>query len=116
MSSGRNITDHDFYCTRCGKKGIPVCRTGRNRETGHLKKLYCIHCGIQTNHAECISGTKYSKEDFIKEFEAGNFNDEGLRIVALEEWQANLKSKDIIETQEQEISIEEWMSIFGCAI
>ena len=32
----RNITLSDFYCTKCGMKGIPVFRTiGQEREPGH---------------------------------------------------------------------------------
>ena len=35
----KNIFD-DFYCTSCGKKGIPIVRkAGAGRESGHLKKL-----------------------------------------------------------------------------
>ena len=39
----RHIILSDFYCTKCGIKGIPVFRTvGTEREPGHLKKLFCL--------------------------------------------------------------------------
>ena len=40
----RNISLSDFYCTKCGTKGIPCFRTvGKEREPGHLKKLFCLN-------------------------------------------------------------------------
>ena len=43
----------EFYCTQCGKKGIPVYRKkGQERKAGHLKKLYCLYCNMETNHVE----------------------------------------------------------------
>jgi len=76
--------DSEFYCTQCGQKGIPIVRKqGREREVGHLKKLYCLKCGIQTNHAETKSFTKYAYEDFKTEFEYGNFDKDGNRILTI---------------------------------
>ena len=75
------ISISDFYCTQCGTKGIPIPRRkGSEREAGHLKKLFCIHCNKETNHVECRSGTKYDYSDFIIEYEYGNFLEEGNRI------------------------------------
>ncbi len=71
----------DFYCTQCGSRGLPVVRTSRKvREPGHLKKLYCLHCKMQTNHAEVRPFGKYNYEDFQIEFIHGNFDSEGQRI------------------------------------
>ena len=66
---------NDFYCVVCGNKGISVPRkNGRQREAGHLKKLYCIYCRKETNHAEVKSfGSSYTKEDFDLEFSTGRF-------------------------------------------
>lgn len=77
----RNITLSDFYCTECGKKGIPLTRKqGQQREPGHLKKLYCLVCGRETNHAEVRGiGSAYTKDDFMLEFALGRFVD-GNRI------------------------------------
>ena len=69
----------DFYCTKCGRKGVPIIRPKNNREAGHLKKLYCIYCKQETNHAECRGFGQYNYEDFLIEFENNNFTDEGLR-------------------------------------
>ena len=69
-----------FYCTQCGKKGIPVFRPGnKQREKGHLKKLYCCICRKETNHAE-VSGYAYTYEDFLREFKYGHFTKEGKRL------------------------------------
>lgn len=109
-NSKKMVTDHDFYCTQCGQKGLPVCRNGRTRESGHLKKLFCLNCGCETNHAECISGTKYDREIFEQEFSDGNFNSGGLRNLPLSDW----KTKQNIEEAEEEddLTIDEWMAFF----
>lgn len=63
-----------FYCTCCGKQGIPVRRKmGQERKAGHLKKLYCLFCNEETNHAEIKNEGNYTYEDFREEFEAGRF-------------------------------------------
>ena len=32
--------ESEFYCCKCGTKGIPIARKkGKAREAGHLKKL-----------------------------------------------------------------------------
>lgn len=50
---GRHFTINTFKCTVCGKEGIPITRKQSNqREYGHLKKIYCIHCKKETNHVE----------------------------------------------------------------
>ena len=75
------ITDNEFYCTCCGQKGFSIVRRiGAEREAGHLKKLYCLNCKEEKNFVECKPYTKYDKEDFITEFEYGNFDDKGNRI------------------------------------
>lgn len=70
----------DFYCVECGKKGIPIVRNiGAQRESGHLKNLFCIYCGKECNHAEIRPGSNYTYEDFMREFKMGRFVD-GKRI------------------------------------
>lgn len=65
-----------FYCTKCGKEGIPVARKkGQERKSGHLKKLYCIYCQEEVNHVEVKMSGEYSYEDFLEEFNAGRFKD-----------------------------------------
>lgn len=60
---GRHFTISNFKCTVCGKEGIPIGRRqSRQREFGHLKKLYCIHCKKETNHVE-IRGFDYASEN-----------------------------------------------------
>ena len=75
-----NIIMSQFYCTQCGNEGTPVWRRkGAEREAGHLKKLFCLTCQKEQNHVECKPFTKYTYEDFITEFEYGNFTPEGQR-------------------------------------
>ena len=73
-------TESRFFCVECGREGIPVQRKkGQDREGGHLKKLYCLYCGKEVNHAEVREIGGYSEEDFNQEFNLGRFVD-GNRI------------------------------------
>ena len=72
----RKTVTSDFYCVCCGKKGIPLSRKeGRLKKGGHLKKIYCIYCQEQTNHAEVKPCGDYTYEDFREEFELGRYID-----------------------------------------
>lgn len=79
---GKNFTvENEFYCTQCGRRGFSIPRkVGKEREAGHLKKIYCLNCHKEQNFVECKPFTKYDKEDFIIEYEYGNFNEKGQRI------------------------------------
>lgn len=76
-----NIHPSNFYCTQCGAKNINIYRPkGREREAGHLKKLYCFSCGKETNCIEIKPNSgKYTFEDFKIEYEYGNFDENGCR-------------------------------------
>ena len=75
------IIDHEFYCCICGNRGLPIVRRkGAERESGHLKKLFCLTCNKETNHAECVPNTKYDKTDFWTEYYNNNFDKDGNRI------------------------------------
>ena len=79
MGKGK-YTMSDFYCTSCGKQGIPIARKkGQQREKGHLKKLFCLYCGKETNHVEIKPFGSYTYADFKEEFDLGRFV-EGKRI------------------------------------
>lgn len=68
------INISSMYCTKCGKKGIDIHRrAGQEREAGHLKKLFCIYCQEETNHAEIRPFGSYRVEDFEEEFRLGRF-------------------------------------------
>ena len=70
----------NFYCTCCGNKGIPIFRvSGQEREPGHLKKLYCLFCQQEVNMVEVKPTGKYSLENFLIEYENGNFDNTGNR-------------------------------------
>lgn len=75
MTKGK-YTMSDFYCTNCGRQGIPIARKkGQQREQGHLKKLFCIYCGKDTNHVEVKPFGSYTYANFKEEFDLGRFVD-----------------------------------------
>ena len=70
------ISQSRFFCTKCGREGFPIIRkAGQQREPGHLKKLYCIYCQEEVNHAEVREIGGYTEEDFKREFKLGRFVD-----------------------------------------
>lgn len=75
------MSKSDFYCTCCGQRNIPIIRkSGQARSSGHLKKLFCVHCQEEHNCVEVVEGgTKYTYEDFMFEYSHGNFNPDGTR-------------------------------------
>ena len=93
----RNFSlDTEFYCTLCGSKGIPIARRGgAKREAGHLKKLFCLTCQTETNHAETQECTHYSHRDFEFEFKNGNFSADGLRILPYGEFRTKMHNKGV---------------------
>ena len=93
----RNLKPSDFYCTNCGKKNISILRkVGKQREIGHLKKLYCFHCGQEVNMVEIKHGSsQYTIEDFEIEFNFGNFIN-GERQKPYRQFRAELRSKGVI--------------------
>lgn len=79
----QNAVLSEFYCTQCGNKGIPIMRRrGAEREAGHLKKIYCLKCKQELNHVECKPFSHYDYNDFLQEFEYGNFSEDGQRKVS----------------------------------
>jgi len=78
MSS--NYIGSTFFCTQCGKPGIPIPRSKNHlRERGHLKRLYCPYCNRVVNHVEI--SPLYTEDDFRSEFEAGVFDTNGMRKI-----------------------------------
>ncbi len=88
MSGNRKmIFDQEFYCTRCGKKGIPLGKEiEKTEEEGRLQRLFCFSCNKETNHAEVVRGSRYDKKIFIDELKSGNFDKQGNRLIPLKEW------------------------------
>ena len=81
-----------FYCTKCGNRGFDIPRKeNKQRPSGHLKKLYCIHCHEDTNHAEVRHLGKYMYQDFLCEFNNGNFDEDGNRIITI--WKVFIDQK-----------------------
>lgn len=70
----KNSIESRFFCTKCGQEGIPIRRIkGQERENGHLKRLYCIHCQEVVNHAEIRPTGNYTYNDFKNDYEEGKF-------------------------------------------
>lgn len=91
------MLESEFYCTKCGNKGIPIVRrAGRGREAGHLKKLWCIYCKEEHNFCETKEFTHYSKEDFDLEFKYGNFASDGTRKMSYGEFRCKLNSEGLL--------------------
>ena len=86
-----NFKISDFYCTRCGKKGISLPRKdNQKREPGHLKNLYCPYCKSQQNAVEIRGYGKYTYEDFEMEYKNKNFDEKGKRILPFPQFKANI--------------------------
>lgn len=87
-----NMTVSDMYCTQCGKKNIPIPRMkGKERENGHLKKMYCIYCQKQTNMVEIRNfGSGYTLDDFLLEFNMKNFDKDGNRKLSWSDFRIHL--------------------------
>lgn len=92
---GSNLSASQFYCVKCGSQGIPIYRRkGRQREPGHLKKLYCLNCGCETNHAEIkLFLGDYDYETFLIEFKNGNFTEDGLRKEPYRQFRAKIRQE-----------------------
>ena len=72
---GQKTESHDFYCMKCGNKGIPLARkTSKQKSNSHRKKLYCLHCKAEVNHVEIK--TWEDKQKFLEEFAAGAYQQE----------------------------------------
>ena len=66
---------HEFYCMKCGNKGIPLTRNqGHQHGRFHRKKLFCLYCREEVNHIECK--TPEDVAEFRKNFELGVYKDE----------------------------------------
>lgn len=71
----RGSERRDFFCLNCGKQNMPIYRnSGRAKEKGHRKKLYCPWCKEEVNHIECR--TQEDIEQFKQDFEVGLFAEE----------------------------------------
>jgi len=91
------MTTSNFYCTKCGQKGIPIPRiNGKERQGGHLKKLYCLQCKKEVNMVEIRECGKYNKKIFDLEYKYGNFNENGERILPYTQFLHQLKNKGVI--------------------
>ena len=86
-----------FFCTRCGREGIPIPRkNNRAREAGHLKKLWCIYCKDEVNHVEVKNFTHYDLKDFEIEFNYGNFDKDGNRKMPYGKFKQSLHNSGVI--------------------
>ena len=75
------FNEHDFYCIKCGHKGIPLSRKqGHQHERFQRKKLFCIYCQQEVNHIECKNDEDVA--EFKRNFENGVYKDEAEESVS----------------------------------
>ena len=71
----KKMENHDFYCLKCGKKGLNVYRRqGHQHGKYHRKKLYCFYCKEELNLMERRNQAEI--DEFKDAFERGEFVDE----------------------------------------
>lgn len=64
--NGKSITESDFYCTVCGRRGLMLPRrAGKQRNKGHIKHMWCIHCRQICPHLE-VRDCDYTIENVIE--------------------------------------------------
>lgn len=89
-----DFTISRMFCCNCGKEGVPIGRkAGHYREAGHLKKLYCLNCQQEWNFVEIRPFGDYDYNDFLTEFNYGNFDEEGQRKIPYRQFFAELREK-----------------------
>ena len=92
----RGVVINDFYCVKCGNKGLSLARKkGQQREPGHLKRLFCLKCGREVNHVEVKATGEYTLNHFLAEKEYGNFDEEENRIVPYRQFIGDLKVRGL---------------------
>ena len=75
------FNEHDFYCIKCGHKGIPLSRKqGHQYGRFHRKKLFCLYCQQEVNHIECKNDEDVA--EFKRNFENGVYKDEAEESVS----------------------------------
>ena len=75
------FNEHDFYCIKCGHKGIPLSRKqGYQHGRFHRKKLFCLYCQQEVNHIECKNDEDVA--EFKRNFENGVYKDEAEESVS----------------------------------
>jgi hypothetical protein len=92
MAKNNNYETHDFYCLRCGQKGLPIQRkVGKQHGEFHRKRLWCPHCKLEINHMEIRN--QEEKEYFMEGFINGEYREEAeesLRVIGSAGfWQVN---------------------------
>lgn len=62
------FTVSDFYCLKCGRKGVPIARRkDSQRELQHLKNIYCVFCQEEYNHLEKRPFSASLEQDFLND-------------------------------------------------
>ena len=75
------FNEHDFYCIKCGHKGIPLSRKqGHQHGRFHRKKLFCIYGQQEVNHIACKNDEDVA--EFKRNFENGVYKDEAEESVS----------------------------------
>lgn len=48
----KNFTISKFICSQCSGANFLPRKTSKQRERGHLKRIYCVKCKEEVNHIE----------------------------------------------------------------
>ena len=98
MTKYYNSSSSHFFCTCCGNQGIEIRRKkGQERKAGHLKKLYCLNCKKECNFCEIKDNNfNYTYQDFLLEFNNGNFSKEGNRLLPFNQFKLQFINKEEI--------------------
>lgn len=66
-------TIHRFFCTHCGREGVPLARSlGHGYKPLHLKYLWCPWCKKYYNHVECCNDKDVFQ--FLYNFQRGVYH------------------------------------------
>lgn len=96
---------HKFLCVNCSYNALPMFVSRdlkEQREAGHLKKMFCLSCGKEINHAEVTESGPYTVTEFHLEWAEGNFNEKGNRKKPWKQFINELKQKGNYKRLKQE--------------
>ena len=88
MNMKKKMKSSTMKCTQCGTEYTIQRVVGKEKECGHLKKVWCVKCRKDTNHVEL--GAHYFRQDYYMEVLTNNFSPEGEREKSLGELKKEL--------------------------
>lgn len=72
----KSFTISSCYCTQCGNMVTVSRPMAKQREKGHLKRIYCVNCKKEINHYEVRAfDSDFSYAEFMEEIKNGKFEE-----------------------------------------